>query len=114
MKIKSIFLFAIFPLNSFAAGISIDSSVVGDWQYPGRNVWVRIVEDGSAYQCRIAAETKIYASKGRLSSVDTIEWDHIWAQDQVTNDDGMLVLKGQYGVTRFSKSKTPMSDKCKF
>jgi hypothetical protein len=49
----------------------------GLWQFPGNGVWVEILENGSAFQCRIAQDKSVITARGKLVDKNTINWGNI-------------------------------------
>ena len=56
------------------------SAYAGLWQFPDRQVWIKILPSGETFQCRIATSQVVIRSTGTLSD-HQIHWDEIWPVD---------------------------------
>jgi hypothetical protein len=90
-----------------------EMDVVGIWQFPEREVWVQVREDGRVYQCRIDTNGVVISANGTLTK-DTINWEEVWEQDHVRREGNVIYLKGIYGDFGFMKTTDKMSSKCEY
>jgi hypothetical protein len=102
-----------------AAGRPIDlKAVAGLWKFADRAIWIKISEDGSAYQCRIDSDGTVLAAHGRFHQPDYIVWDEYWNTEALEYAEGTLTIKGtpSYGhrLESFSpvRSQAPMTPAC--
>jgi hypothetical protein len=88
------------------------AAVVGVWQFPGKLVWVKILADGRAFQCRIDPKGEVFRSEGALKGESQIEWQANWGTDTVTRDGKAIVLKGRKSI-RLLPPTSEMRPTCK-
>ena len=89
-----------------------DGSFVGLWKYPDRWVWVKITEDGQAFQCRIAKDGTVYRSEGTLIESNQIQWQEIWGVDSITREANHIALNGKYGKFEYEFTDIEMDPAC--
>jgi hypothetical protein len=93
-------------------------AVAGLWKFGDRAVWIRIYEDGSAFQCRIDRDGTALAAHGRFNAPDHIVWDQYWNTETLEYAQGTLTIEGTptYGsrLESFSpaRSLSPMAPAC--
>jgi hypothetical protein len=102
----------------------------GLWQFPGNGVWVEILENGSAFQCRIAQDKSVITARGKLVDKNTINWGNItiigandnvievppgiaWGSDKIILSDGKLSLSGPYGTFIYEKCCSAIPKICR-
>ena len=87
-------------------------SIVGTWKFPDTDVWVVVNADGSAKQCRIAPDLRVYFSKGKFRAPDTLTWDQIWGEDKVSHDKDAITLTGKFGSFTYKSASGPLAASC--
>jgi hypothetical protein len=102
----------------------------GLWQFPGNEVWVEILENGSTFQCRIAQDKSVITAHGKLVDNNTINWGNIsiigmngnaieappgiaWGSDKIILSDGKLSLSGPYGTFIYEKCCSAIPKTCR-
>lgn len=101
----------------------------GLWRFPGKEVWIEILENGSSFQCRIAQDRSVIKAHGELVDKSTINWGDIsikaangkpidtqglsWGTDKITLLDEQLSLSGPYGTFLYEKCCSVMPKKCR-
>jgi hypothetical protein len=86
-------------------------SVVGSWEFPGRLVWVKILPDGRAFQCRIDQHGQVFSSKGKLTSDQHVIWEEYWGTEAVARDGEAITLAGKY-TFRYPRATSEMRPAC--
>jgi hypothetical protein len=86
-------------------------SVVGLWQFPDRWVWIKILPDGRAFQCRIDPVGEVFRSEGIVTSDGKINWRENWGTEIVTRIGEGITLTGKRRI-RYIRSKTEMKPAC--
>jgi hypothetical protein len=89
-----------------------DGSFIGLWKYPDRFVWIKITEEGRAFQCRIAKDGTVFRSEGTLLEGDKILWQDIWGVDSITREANHIALDGKYGKFEYEFSDIEMDPAC--
>lgn len=97
-------------------GTVIDASVlpfVGLWKFEDKSVWIRILEDGRAFQCRIAPDDTVSASEGRFRE-GRIEWQEIWSPDTLSlTEEGLSVVgNGDVEGYTYTRAAGELDDAC--
>ena len=87
-------------------------SFVGLWKYPDRSVWIKITEEGQAFQCRIAGGGTVYRSVGTLIEGDQIHWQENWGVDSITRVANRIALDGKYGKFEYEFTDIEMDPAC--
>jgi hypothetical protein len=93
-------------------------AVVGLWKFGDRAVWIKISDDGSAFQCRIDRDGTVLTARGRFSAPYHIAWDQYWNTETLEYAEGTLTIEGttSYGnrPESFSpvRSPAPMAPAC--
>ena len=87
------------------------ASVVGFWQFPDRWVWIKVLQDGRAFQCRIDPAGEVFRSQGVLTSDGKIKWQDNWGTETVVRDGDGLKLTGKR-TFRYLPAKTEMKPAC--
>src|SRR6185295_19466128 len=87
-------------------------SFVGLWKLPDRSVWIKITEEGQAFQCRIAKDGTVYRSEGTLLEGDQIHWQEIWGVDSITRAANRIALDGKYGKFEYEFTDIEMDSAC--
>ncbi len=87
-------------------------SIVGTWRFPDRDVCVVVNADGTAKQCRIAPDRSVIFSKGKVRAPDTLTWDQIWGDDQVSHDKDAITLTGKFGSFTSKSDSGPLAASC--
>jgi hypothetical protein len=95
-----------------ALACSRTPSLAGLWQFAENNVWIQIDEKGAAYQCRIGREGTVFSSTGTVVSPSSINWQNIWATDEVTLTSGTMTLKGPFGEFKYHRASKAISPVC--
>lgn len=110
---KYIFIYLMFLLTACGGSDNANHQpeYVGLWRFPYTAVWVDISESGDVFQCRIAADEVVIASRGTIDG-DTILWDEIWGIDQVKVVEGELLLDGIYGEFSYISDGLEMHVSC--
>jgi hypothetical protein len=90
---------------------SLAVSVVGFWQFPDRWVWIKVLPDGRAFQCRIDPAGEIFRSEGVLTSDGKIKWQDNWGTETIVRDGDGLKLTGKR-TYRYLPAKTEMRPSC--
>lgn len=86
---------------------------VGTWQFPDRDVYIEILENGNTFQCRIDTDQSIIRAIGKYDGDENISWLPVeieskngtlrdsdgfsWEEDKISISKGKLTLTGQYG-----------------
>jgi hypothetical protein len=96
-----IVVLAFFSCVGYAQTPAALPSIAGLWQFAENSAWIRIDENGSAYQCRIGKEGTVYSSMGAFVAPNSIEWRAIWGVDKISLRTGTMLLKGPYGEFEF-------------
>jgi acid stress chaperone HdeB len=73
-------------------------SIVGLWTYPGKEVWIRVRQDGSATQCRIGPDGTLYFSTGAFRAPNVLAWEKNWGEDKVVREKDTITLTGKFGA----------------
>jgi hypothetical protein len=89
-----------------------DGSFVGLWQFPDRTVWIKITEEGQAFQCRIDKDGTVYRSAGTIIGGDQIYWQENWGIDSITREANRIALDGKYGKFEYEFTDIPMDPAC--
>jgi hypothetical protein len=89
-----------------------DGSLVGLWKYPTTSVWIKITEEGHAFQCRIDKDGTVYRSEGTLVDEDQIVWQEIWGVDVITREANRITLDGKYGKFEYEFTDIEMDPAC--
>ena len=93
-------------------------AVVGLWKFENRAVWIKISDDGSAFQCRMDRDGTLLTARGRFNAPDQIAWDRYWNTETLEYAEGTLTIEGTttYGnrPESFSpvRSQAPMAPGC--
>jgi len=88
------------------------SDVVGYWQFPERSVWILIMEDQRAFQCRIG-DGRVYSGIGEYRSPGLLVWARkTWGIDNVYASNTGLRLQGPNGVFDYIPITHPMGTEC--
>lgn len=85
------------------------------WQFPEREVWIRIDADGTAFQCRIASRSPLTAitSKGIFRPPEHIVWEQYWGTERIVHERGMLIVHSKLGPFEYVPAAHPMAPECK-
>ena len=89
-----------------------DSPYVGLWQYPDRWVWIKITQQGQAFQCRIDDDRTLIRSEGVLIEGDQIIWKENWGVDSITREANHIILDGKYGIFEYELADIDMDPAC--
>jgi hypothetical protein len=100
------------PGMGFTQTPSILPSIVGLWQFAENSVWIKIDEDGTAYQCRIGREGTVFSASGTFVAPSSIKWQNIWETDNITLRSGTMVLTGRFGEFEHHRSSRKMGAGC--
>ena len=108
-----ILLAAVFSACATSSRLSrteIDA-VAGSWQFPDRWVWIKILPDGRAFQCRIDPKGEVFRSEGRLLGGGRIEWRENWGVETIARDGDAIVLTGKLSF-RYPRAQSEMRSPC--
>ena len=89
-----------------------DSDYVGLWQFGENWAWIKITQQGQAFQCRVARDGTVYRSEGILTEGDQITWQQNWGVDQIRRKANMLFLKGEHGEFGYGPAVSEMKSAC--
>lgn len=100
----------------------------GIWQYSENAVYVKILESGESFQCRIASDKSVITANGKLVENAAINWEPLsivgvdggtidskgfsWGTDNITIENGKLTLIGPYGEMEYSKCCSSLPKEC--
>jgi len=99
------------PADSMAASLDF-KSLAGLWQMPDAAVWMRIRDDGSAFQCRRGASGQLCVAHGRYEPPDTIAWDTCWGTEKIEYSRGILTLHTKGHAVQFVRTDRAMIAEC--
>jgi len=84
----------------------------GLWKYPETAAWVKILPDGRAFQCRIAATGKVFRSEGILTG-SHIDWQDLWGRDVITRNSSGITFRGPYETSTLVPAEADMDAACR-
>jgi hypothetical protein len=85
---------------------------VGLWKYPEHAVWIKILPDGRAFQCRISQSGRAIRSEGVLQPEGRIQWQEIWGTDIITRTTTGITVVGKYEISSLVPSSSVMDSEC--
>ena len=83
----------------------------GLWTYPGTMVWIKVLPDGRAFQCRIAGEGSVLRSEGVFRN-GQIEWQRLWGTETITRQQATITLCGRFGTHTYTQARGEMDAQC--
>jgi hypothetical protein len=88
-------------------------AVAGLWGLKDPSVWIDLLPDGSALQCRVSPAGDLLVSKGHFEPPYWIVWDKYWGVFGVTYTDNLLTTTVPHGFDyQFSRAEVPMPPEC--
>lgn len=104
---------AVAAFASPASAVELDE-IVGVWQFPDRQVWIQVEEDGTARQCRLwAANEPPIVAQGKFQPPDHFEWETVWKTDKIEFQAGSLTIVDEKGTSStFLPAKDDPADSC--
>ena len=88
-------------------------SIVGQWTFPGKEVWIVVRQDGSATQCRIGPGGAVYFSKGAFRPPNVLAWEKNWGDDQAAREKDAITLTGKFGSFSYEQDQGGrLPDRC--
>lgn len=109
----SIAFVALSALATAAAALDA-KTIAGLWQFPNREVWIRIEPDGSVYQCRIATRSPLvrFTSKGVFKAPEQIVWEEIWGTEKIEHRADALTIYSEKGPFTYIPARSKMAAEC--
>lgn len=89
------------------------NKIIGLWQYPGRKVWIKINDDGSTLQCRIATDGTVSFSRGKfINKSQKITWESIWPDDFIQLEKDGISFLSVWGNNKFIAALSSLDSRC--
>lgn len=87
-------------------------AIVGTWQFPGKEVWIQVKKDGTAFQCRVDRDNTLIVSRGQFQSPDLIVWDAHWGTERVEYAAGAMTIHSKARSFRYIRARDSMTREC--
>jgi TonB family protein len=104
-----------FALNSPPPKPRPPKSLVGNWQVPGKRVWIEIGKNNRAYQCQITTADIVSKAHGVVSETpegETLRWENDWPTDLVRREGDDLLLTNSARTLLLRPLDAPMAAGC--
>jgi hypothetical protein len=85
--------------------------IVGLWQFPDKAIWIKLGNDGSAFQCRMGGG-EVFASKGHFEKPYSIAWDKYWGTQPLDYSEEALTVVSRGHEAQLKRVQGPMAPEC--
>jgi len=87
-------------------------AIVGLWKFEDKASWIKIADDGSAFQCSIGSNGVVSMTQGHFEEPYSIAWDKDWGTQMVEYSAETLTIYFKSGGYQYARVHGPMAPQC--